>query len=76
MKKFIYLDPSIASNLNSNLFPLLSKVVKESFTISSSFIDLSQKQFAIFTNINPFICKKINEHQLHHYGFILDANIQ
>lgn len=76
MKKFIHLDPSIASNLNSNLFPLLSKVVKESFTISSSFIDLSQKQFAIFTNINPFICKKINEHQLHHYGFILDANIQ
>lgn len=73
MKKVIYIDSKEALNLNSNLISLFSAKIKSDFLLTSSFLNLANDQFPIFTKLNNFIIKKIQENNIFNYGIILDA---
>lgn len=57
------------------LFPIFFNKFSSKFKLTSSFIGLHSYDFIIFTHINDFVIKKINELKGVRYGFILDGQL-
>lgn len=73
MKAAIFIDEKLLNDYRSNLFPLFSPRLADSFLVTASFNDYRPDLFPVFTDLSDYVAKVMADKRIESYGLVLDA---